>query len=86
MPRVCYFDGISIYIYYMDHPPPHFHAIHGDDEAVITIHQATLLAGSLPTKALKKVRQWATLHEAELAANWDLAQAGHPLLPIAPLP
>ena len=35
MPRISQFYGIAIYQYYRDHPPPHFHAMHGDFEAVV---------------------------------------------------
>jgi hypothetical protein len=31
------------------------------------------------------VRDWAMLHPDELAANWELAQALEPLVPIEPL-
>ena len=37
MPRVSEFYGISIYIYYREHMPPHFHALHAEEEAVIAI-------------------------------------------------
>ncbi|MGO9975564.1 MAG: hypothetical protein ACLP01_22750 [Solirubrobacteraceae bacterium] len=38
--------------------------------------------------ALKEAceREWAALHGEELAANWELAQALEPLVPIDPLP
>jgi len=32
------------------------------------------------------VTDWAKLHTAELQADWDLAQALAPLVPIDPLP
>jgi uncharacterized protein DUF4160 len=37
MPRVGSFYGIDILMYYGDHPPPHFHARHGDEEAKVEI-------------------------------------------------
>ena len=37
MPRISQFYGILIYMYYRDHAPPHFHAIYGDDEALVDI-------------------------------------------------
>ncbi len=30
MPRISFFLGISIYMYYDDHNPPHFHAIYNE--------------------------------------------------------
>jgi hypothetical protein len=35
MPCISQFQGVDIYMYYSDHPPPHFHAFHGDDEALV---------------------------------------------------
>jgi hypothetical protein len=86
MPRISQFHGVSIYMYYSDHPPPHFHAMHGDDEAVIAIAPPALHQGDLPRSALKKVLKWAALHQAALLDNWRLAQAGQPLNQIPPLP
>ena len=84
MPRISYFHGVSIYMYFMDHAPPHFHAMHGDDEALITIVGPALLQGALPAKALKRVLQWANANQVALVANWQLAQAGLPLNQIPP--
>ena len=36
-------------------------------------------------RALRLVLEWASLHESELRANWELARRGEPLLRIAPL-
>lgn len=48
MPPVSFFYGISIYLYYRDHSPPHFHALYGGDEAEIRIDNGEVLAGRLP--------------------------------------
>jgi Domain of unknown function (DUF4160) len=32
MPRLCYLDGIVIWINTRDHEPPHFHVRHSGDE------------------------------------------------------
>jgi hypothetical protein len=37
MPEVSRFFGISIRMYFDDHNPPHFHAIHGDAETEVGI-------------------------------------------------
>jgi hypothetical protein len=73
-------------MYYSDHPPPHFHALHGDDEAVITIAPPSLYQGSRPRNVLRRVLDWADLHQSALLENWQLAQTGQPLNPIPPLP
>jgi hypothetical protein len=86
MPRISQFHGVEIYMYYNDHLPPHFHARHGDDEALISFNPAQLNQGHLPPKVLKMVLKWADLHPAELEQDWNLAQSGQPPAPIPPLP
>jgi hypothetical protein len=85
MPQVSRFYGISIYLYYRDHPPPHFHAIYGEFEATIDIATGQLATGAMPRKALQLVEEWALLHRDELQQDWDLARASQPLVPIPPL-
>jgi hypothetical protein len=45
-------------------------------------------SGGLPSchAALALVQDWATLHRAELLANWERARRSEPLLTIEPLP
>lgn len=85
MPRVSTFYGIAIYLYYRDHPPPHFHAIYGDAEAVFEITSGAVLAGRIPRRARGLVEDWLAAHRDELQQNWDLAAAGQPLIPVPPL-
>jgi hypothetical protein len=86
MPRLSAFYGIVIYMYRPDHPPPHLHAQYGEHIAQIELGSLEVLNGSLPPRALRLVREWAQLHQQELAANWALAQKLEPLVPIDPLP
>ncbi|WP_165064595.1 DUF4160 domain-containing protein [Paludisphaera rhizosphaerae] len=79
MPRISVFYGIAIYMYYRDHAPPHFHAIYGDDEAVVAIETAEVLDGRLPRRARALVREWVAAHRDELTRNWELARTGQPL-------
>ncbi len=72
-------------MYYDDHVPPHFHAYYGDFEALIEISTVRLSKGKLPPKALGMVVEWATLHQHELAVDWDLALQHLPLNKIDPL-
>ncbi len=74
MPRISEFYGIVIEMYYSDHPPPHFHARYAGDEATIVISSGELLAGSLPGRALRLVREWLDEHQTELEANWERAR------------
>jgi len=48
VPEICRFYGIVIKMFYADHPPPHFHAEYGEHEALVTIPDAVVFAGSLP--------------------------------------
>lgn len=82
MPRVSDFYGIAIYLYYNDHPPPHFHAEHAGDEVLIDIATLEIIRGGLRRRALGLVLEWAADHQAELMANWDLARQGVPLVEI----
>lgn len=44
-----------------------------------------VIAGSLPKRAQRLVREWAQLHTDELLANWERATRDEPLVPIDPL-
>jgi Protein of unknown function (DUF2442)/Domain of unknown function (DUF4160) len=65
---------------------PHFHALYAGRDASIAIETLEVLGGSLPDRALRLVREWATLHRAELEADWQRARDGQPLDRIPPLP
>lgn len=56
------------------------------EEAVIAIANGEVIAGSLPGRALRLVREWTLMHRSELNANWDLARGRQALASIAPLP
>jgi Domain of unknown function (DUF4160) len=86
VPRISSFYGIVIAMYHQEHGVPHFHAYYGEFEASIAIDSAELLAGALPTRALRLIRKWAALHKEELLENWEKAQHEEALENIAPLP
>jgi hypothetical protein len=54
--------------------------------AKVEIESIDVLEGSLPPRALRLVKEWASVHQGELRGNWDRAGAHEPLLPIDPLP
>jgi len=85
LPRISFFYGIAIYMYYREHQPPHFHAIYGDDEVVIAIQTLSLMGGRIPSRALGLVMEWASLHQADLTRAWQQAQAAEPITEIDPL-
>ena len=85
MPEISRFLGISIYMYWADHAPPHFHAVYGEFEAQLRIVPIYLLAGSLPPRVLALIVEWASRYQAELLANWMRCERKEPLIPIPPL-
>jgi hypothetical protein len=85
VPTVSRFYGIEILMWFKDHNPPHFHARYSGHEAVIAIASGRVLDGGLPPRALKLVRQWLSISQAELERNWLRARSRQPLFPIDPL-
>jgi len=85
MPLIAEFFGIKIYMYWDEHFPPHFHAEYGDYKALISIADAVVIKGQLPSRQLKLVLAWCELHEGELSKNWESAQQHKELIQIDPL-
>jgi hypothetical protein len=84
MPEISRFLGIVIAMFWRDHAPPHFHAFYGDYEIVVEI-ESGIVSGRFPKRALRFVLEWADAHRDELIADWQLALAQKPLMPIPPL-
>ncbi|KYC40090.1 transcriptional regulator [Scytonema hofmannii PCC 7110] len=85
MPEISRFFGIIITMYYNDHPPPHFHVRYNQQKAIVSIETLEILEGELTSRLFKLVLEWATLHESELMADWELARDNQPLNKILPL-
>jgi hypothetical protein len=51
MPTISMFYGILIQMYWDEHAPPHFHAIHGEFKATVDIDKLCISEGSLPRRA-----------------------------------
>ena len=85
MPTIAWFYGIAIRMYFKDHPPPHFEAVYGEDEANVAIETGEVIDGHLPKNAARLVRQWTLEHRDELRSNWQRARAKLPLERIAGL-
>jgi hypothetical protein len=77
------FLWITIWMYWNEgaHARPHFHACYAGQAASLDF-AGTVIAGSLPRRALALAAEWASLHESELAANWERARREEPLEPI----
>ncbi|MDP3293887.1 MAG: DUF4160 domain-containing protein [Nevskia sp.] len=88
MPTISTFYGIIIRMYFFDthqHAIPHIHASHGDDAAVFSLDDGSVLAGSLPIRQTRLVQAWIELRTEQLQADWALATQGEPLFKIEPL-
>jgi hypothetical protein len=69
-----------------DHPPPHFHALYGEQRARVFIETGAVLDGDLPPRAARLVRERAVLRRAELEDNSTRAERMEPLVRIELLP
>ena len=82
------FYGVIVLMYYFDnkkHHLPHIHAQYGEEEAVISIPEGSVIEGSLRTAKLKLVQAWIEIHRDELMADWQLAVNGQAVFKIEPL-
>jgi hypothetical protein len=55
MPEITRFYGIIIKLFFADHPPPYFHAIYGDYNALFNLETLEIIEGDLPNRATKMV-------------------------------
>jgi hypothetical protein len=88
MPVISMFYGVIVLMYYFDnkkHHLPHIHAQYGEEEAVISIPEGSVIEGSLRTAKLKLVQAWIEIHQDELMADWELAVNGQAVFKIEPL-
>jgi hypothetical protein len=85
MPLISEFFGISIFMYWNEPVPPHFHASYSGFEVLVDIENAVVLKGAFPARQLKLVLAWCEMHETELMANWSRAKELQEMLQIDPL-
>jgi hypothetical protein len=85
VPTISRFYGILIQMFFDDKHGPHFHAVYAEYKASIDIRNGQVVAGSLPPRAYKLVKDWAKKHRAELLEDWERARRQEPLQEIDPL-
>jgi hypothetical protein len=85
MPEISRFLGISIFLYYDDHNPPHFHVKYNEHRALISIADLLVLEGRLPARVLGLVMEWAELHKDELVRDWEMVKTTGEYFRIEPL-
>ena len=78
MPTIAIIDGVSLMMYWNDHPPAHFHALYGEYRAVIEIDPVALSRGGLPRSKLRTILEWAAARHDALMAAWNNTQARLP--------
>ncbi|MFY9642149.1 MAG: DUF4160 domain-containing protein [Rhodomicrobium sp.] len=69
-----WFYGIAIRMYIKDHPPPHFHAVYGEDEAYISIETGEVIEGKMRRCAARLIKEWTSARKPHLLENWRRAQ------------
>lgn len=60
--------------------------MYGEYEALIDIRTLNLIEGTMPTRALSLILEWAREHQAELIENWNLCERNQQPRKIQPLP
>jgi hypothetical protein len=85
MPTLSAFYGIIIQMFWQDHPPPHFHALYAEYEALIDIRTLEVIEGGLPRRALALAREWGREPRDELMEDWELCRQRQTPKTIEPL-
>ena len=85
MPKLCTFLGISIYMYFKEHNPPHFHALYNGSDGIFFINPLKYTKGELPPRIVGLVIEWATIHKNELLDNWKYLKENKDYKKIEPL-
>lgn len=80
MPRISYFYGISIQMFFDDHRPAHVHAKYNEFKARFDIATGAVLSGKLPLPATRLVQDWIAQRGPELAANWARMEKGEDMV------
>ena len=85
MPIISVFFGIVIRMYYKEHEPGHFRAEHQGQQGKFDFSGEKTVGNIQSGTALRLIREWAVLHQADLLENWAQMKAGQPLNGTAPL-
>lgn len=76
MPRIAQVGAATLYVYFNDHNPPHFHAIENDDEMIVAINNLSVMKGTVLSS--RAILHWAEENHAILIAAWDAANPENP--------
>lgn len=64
-------NGLSIYIYPNDHPPPHFHIRGGGLDAAFSIQDCSLLKGHVNSRQHSLIKWWHRRAQGKLQETWE---------------
>jgi hypothetical protein len=79
MPELANVGGVSVRLYYREeHQLPHVACIYGD-YAINMDQNGQVLAGELPPRQLRVVREWVGEHQSEILAQWKRARDHLPI-------
>jgi len=60
-------------MHYGDHLPPHFHVVHGGNEALVEIETLRVKTRDFSSSARRLVLEWASIRSEELWTAWNKA-------------
>ena len=67
-------NGLRIYVYANDHPPPHFHVLGGGIDATFRIDDCTRMAGDIDPRRQGLLRWWHSKAHQHLVDAWKRNQ------------
>jgi hypothetical protein len=87
MATISMFFGILIRMYLggKEHNPPHFHAFYQGHKGIFDINTCEMTEGDIPLKQQRAISVWASYHQDELLADWEIARNDEVPYKIAPL-
>jgi uncharacterized protein DUF4160 len=71
MPEIKRFGGFKLLMFFQDENPPHVHIKGPDFAAKIRLSDGDVIAGEVPSKALRQARRWIASNRAQLTRLWD---------------
>lgn len=78
MGRLHTIGSIEIRVYGRDHLPHHFHILHPDFEALISLATMTAIVGDLPRGKAAAALAWAVENRAAIVAEWNRLNPSFP--------
>ena len=70
MPVIERFGSFVIRMYFEDHNPPHVHVESADAQALVSIADQVVIAGSLPSSYAKDALTWISENRDFLLEKW----------------